>query len=155
MCFDPFYVVVLLLPPPNGYFSSVLRFNSFIIYEWTIDWRFFVNYCLEINIIVTIQVRFVYYSVESGIRWLPTFKGRVGWLPTFSRSRERAVRLIIRLPFFSKEILDFILRRCIPLWITFKISGFNCVGMTVRQSFYTALKKETFVIEGTQGQFIN
>ena len=56
---------------------------------------------------------------------------------------------------FPKEILNFILRRCIPLWITFKISGFNCVGMTVRQSFYTALKNETFVIEGTQGQFIN
>ena len=138
-----------------GYFASVFRFNSFIIHEWTIDWRFLVNYCPEIDIILTIQVWFVYYSVESGIRWLPTFKDGLRWLPTFSGSRNRAVRLIVSFPFFPKQILNFFLRWCIPLWITFKISGFNCFGMTVRQSFYTALKNETFVIEGTQGQLID
>ena len=118
-----------------GFFASVLRFNSFIFFEWTIDWRFYVNYCFEIDITLTIQVRFVYYSIESGNRRLLNFKDGIGCLPTFTGGRQRAVRLIISFPFSPKQILKFILRWCIPLWITFKISGFNCVGMTARQIF--------------------
>ena len=97
---------------------------------------------------------FVYYSVESRIRRIPIFKDGIGWQPTFSGGRERAVRLIITIPFFCKQTFDFILYRRIPLWISFKISGFNCVGKTVLQSFNTALKIEIFVIEGTEGQFV-
>ena len=143
MCVAPFYAVVLLLPLPNQLFPfrpQIQRLHSL----WMDNcWRFFVNYSLEIDIIFTIQVRFVYYSVESRIRWLPTFKDGIGWLLNFSGGRERAVRIIITFPFFRKQIFDFILCRRIPLWISFKISGFNCVGITVRQSFYTALKNET------------
>ena len=142
-CVVPFYAVVLLLSHPN---------RLFLLRPQVQQLRFVVNYCLEIDNILTIQVRFVYYSVETGIRWLPTFKGGIEWLQFFCGSRERAVLLIISFPFFPKQILDFFLRRCISL--SFNISGFNCVGMAIRQRFYNALKNEMFVIEGTQRQFI-
>ena len=141
MCVVTFYAVVLLLSNPNRLFPLRPQVQQL---------RFVVNYCLESTL--TIQVRFVYYSVETGIRWLPTFKGGIEWLPIFCGSRERAVLLIISFPFFPKQILDFIMRRCIPL--SFNISGFNCVGMDVRQRFYNELKYEIFVIEGAQRQFI-
>ena len=57
MCVVTFYAVVLLLSNPNRLFPLRPQVQQL---------RFVVNYCLEIDNILTIQVRFVYYSVETG-----------------------------------------------------------------------------------------